>query len=251
MLPEVVFLDVGDTLVRADPSWADVYSSVFPEFDLTFSRDDFHRALSEVFQGWTAEGPFEATEEASFQRLKELDSAVFARLGRPDMPDAFFRRVDEAFRARSAWWVFPDVVPALDALLAAGVRLGVISNWSWYAPELLHDLELARHFETLVISARVGYQKPHRGIFEHALEVMRVAPERAIHVGDSYTADVEGARAVGIRPVFIDRRVGEAGHSHGALPAGEDVATITDLFGLLDLLGLKRPAATSMMTLAS
>jgi len=119
--PEVIFFDVGDTLVRADPSWADVYAGVFPEFDLDISRDDFHRALSDVFQAWEPEGPFEATEEASFQRLKALDSAVFARLGRPEMPDAFFRRVDEAFRDRSAWWVFPDVVPALDALMAAGV----------------------------------------------------------------------------------------------------------------------------------
>ena len=35
--------------------------------------------------------------------------------------------------------------------------------------ELIHDLELARHFEKLVISARVGFQKPNPGIFQHAL----------------------------------------------------------------------------------
>ena len=53
-----------------------------------------------------------------------------------------------------------------------GLRLGVVSNWGWFAPELLQTLELARHFEVMSISARVGYQKPHRAIFEHALELL-------------------------------------------------------------------------------
>ena len=75
--------------------------------------------------------------------------------------------------------------------MRAGIRLCVISNFVWGAPELIHDLELARHFETLVISARVGFQKPNPGIFQHALEQMQVAPERAMHVGDSYRADVD------------------------------------------------------------
>ena len=73
---------------------------------------------------------------------------------------------------------------------AAGMRLCVISNFVWGAPELIHDLELARHFEQLVISARVGFQKPNPGIFRHALEPMNVEPERAMHVGDSYRADM-------------------------------------------------------------
>ena len=74
---------------------------------------------------------------------------------------AFFRDVDQAFRQRSAFFVFPDVIPALDAMQASGLRLAVVSNWGWHAPELLQTLELARHFEVMSISARVGYQKPH------------------------------------------------------------------------------------------
>jgi putative hydrolase of the HAD superfamily len=241
--PEVVFLDVGDTLVRADPSWAEVYAIAFPEFGVRVSPDAFHRAMAEAFVDWEGGGPFEATEEASYQRIKELDGRVFAALGYPDLPDAFYRRVDDAFRQRSSWLVFPDVVPAVDALRAAGLRLAVISNWTWAAPELLHDLELAAHFEALVISSRVGFQKPHRGIFEHALEVMRVAPERAVHVGDSFSADVLGARSVGITPVLIDRRIHEPGHTHGRRPSDDEVPVVGDLLELADLLGVPRPLA--------
>jgi putative hydrolase of the HAD superfamily len=237
--PEVVFLDLGDTLVRAHPSWVEVYAQAFPTFGVEIAREDFERAFSEAFEEGENEGPFEATEEASYRRLKDLDGRVFSKLGYPDLPDAFFRGVEEAFAAESSWWVFPDVIPALDALVSEGVRLAVISNWSWQAPELLHDLELARHFEALVISARVGFLKPHRGIFDHALEVMGVTPDRAIHVGDSVRADVEGSRAAGITPVLIDRS--SHVHARGNRTRPRDVPVITDLFGLLDLLDVPRP----------
>jgi putative hydrolase of the HAD superfamily len=242
--PDVAFLDLGDTLVRAHPSWAEVYASTFSEFGIEVARPDFERAFVEAFDEEDNEGPFEASAEASYQRLKQLDSRVFAKLGYPDLPDAFFRRVEAAFSAATSWWVFPDVLPALRALRADGIRLGVISNWSWQAPELLHDLELARHFEAMVISARVGYLKPHRGIFDHALSVMRTEPARALHVGDSLRADVGGARAAGIPAVLIDRHTHVHQGPERRIPDG--VPVIHDLLGLLDLLGIARPAAVGV-----
>lgn len=242
--PQVVFLDVGDTLVRAHPSWAGVYRLGLRDAGIEVDEAELERALIEATRGgaWALEGPFEATEAASFERIKEFDSQVLAALGHADLPDDVFHAVEAAFAARSAWHVFPDVPPAIEALRAAGFRLGVISNWLWGAPELLHDLELARHFEALVISARVGYNKPHRGIFEHALEVMSVAPTDALHVGDSYAADVVGARRADIRAVLVDRRLGDPARVR---PEHDepDVPVIADLLELLDLLGVARPAA--------
>lgn len=242
--PEVCFLDLGDTLARAHPSWAAVYENVLHQFGLPVPEEDaFRTAWREAFLQ-ESEGPFEASEEASYQRLKEVDGRIFARLGFPELPDEFFRAVERAFSARSAWFIFDDVVPALDALSAAGVRLALISNWSWAAPDLLHDLELARHFEAIVVSARVGYQKPSRQIFEHALELMRVAPRRAVHVGDSLHADVRGAHSAGMAAVLIARGlapdVGPADRAERA--GGEDVPVVRDLYELVELLGVGRAA---------
>jgi putative hydrolase of the HAD superfamily len=244
--PQVVFLDVGDTLVRAHPSWAGVYRMGLADVGIEVDEERLERALAEATRagGWALEGPFEATEKASFELIKKFDSQVLASLGHPDLPDAVFRAIERAFMARSAWHVFPDVVPAIKALDDAGLRLAVISNWLWGAPELLHSLELASHFEALVISARVGFNKPHAGIFEHALRLLDVAPSDAIHVGDSYAADVVGARRVGIRPVLIDRRVDDPArlreeHSDPELPI------ISSLLELLDFLGVARPAPSA------
>jgi putative hydrolase of the HAD superfamily len=233
---------VGETLLRPEPSWRDIYASVFTEHGIDVTVDAFEEAFKASWAEWEHEGPFEATEEGSFQRLMALDRLVFGRLGYKDLPVSFFRDIDAAFHRRSAWHVFPDVLPALDAMRAAGFRLGVVSNWGWTAPELLHLLELSSHFEVLAISARVGYQKPHPAIFRHALDLMSAAPQDAIHVGDDPGADVVGARRAGIEPVLIVRE-----HRRASIPDPEASAdgapVIQDLRGLLDLLGVERPVA--------
>jgi len=240
--PDVVFLDVGDTLLRAHPSWAAVYRSVLAEHGVHVEEAPLRAALEAVFGAPdpALEGPFEASAEHSFARSVGFDTQVLGHLGQPPQPDAFYRRLESAFAERHAWWVYDDVAPALRALDAAGIRLCVISNWTWTLPELLHLLELAGHFHGLVTSARVGFEKPHPGIFRHALELMGVSdPGRAVHVGDSIHADIGGARRMGIHPVLMAR----GGHRHAgaaALPDGTPV--VGDLFGLLDRIGVQRPA---------
>ncbi len=163
--PSVVFLDLGDTLIRAHPSWSAVYRRVLAEHGVVVEAEALRAALDQTFGsgGDHVEGPFQASDAASYARLKRFDTQVLEALGAVVPPDAFFRSLEAAFAERAAWWIFDDVPGALDLLQAAGIRLAVISNWGWAAPELLHTLELARHFEALVISDRVGYLKPSAG----------------------------------------------------------------------------------------
>jgi len=100
---------------------------------------------------------------------------------------------------------------------------------------------LSAHFEELIVSARLGYDKPHPEIFRHALELMDVSPDRALHVGDSYPADVLGARAAGISPVLITRSVNDFARVLVARPPDDDVPVVSDLYDLLELLGVAVP----------
>ncbi len=242
--PDVLFLDVGDTLIRPEPSWSGVYIAALRDEGIDVTEEQLARAFANATTSeyWSFEGPFEATETGSWQRIVSFDQLVLDQLGYAEQPESTFRAIEGRFRVASSWHVFPDVLPALDALRDVGIRMAVISNWTWAAVELLHDLELAAHFEAFAISARVGYQKPHAGIFRHALELTGVAPERAIHVGDQYRADVLGARAVGITPVLLERR----GRDLEGLGVPEEdragVVLIRDLPGLLALLDVAMPA---------
>ncbi len=238
-LPRLVFFDVGDTLIRPDPSWVDVYLAACRDHGLELSRetlaDGFRAALASGALDET--GPFEATREASFARIRRFDEAVMAATGHAGLPEAFFREVGARFQERESWHVFPEVPRALERLARAGIRRAVISNWIWEAPELLHELDLAPWFETLVISDQVGYNKPHPGIFREALARTGVAPEHAVHVGDSFEKDVLGARAVGISAVLLARGLSD-GQRPADVPPDDPVPVVRDLDGLLALLGL-------------
>ena len=202
-----VFLDIGGTLIEPNPSWEHVYALALREYGVEIEMDRLFDALRNAYRhgGWGLESGFEPSEEATFARTVEMDRRALAELGVNDLPDAFFRRLGEMFRVTTNWHVYPDVLPALEALRARGLTIGAVSNWVWSLPELLHDLDLVRHFAFVGASARIGYEKPHRGIFEWALEEAGVEPAQAIHVGDHADADVAGARALGIGAVLIVR----------------------------------------------
>jgi putative hydrolase of the HAD superfamily len=229
-----VFLDVGNTLMQASPSWEHIYSMAFAEHGIEVDIEALRDALRKAYQhcGWGTEGGFHPTEETSFQRTVEIDQMAISELGLGLMPESFFRRLSQLFMLTSSWHVFPDVPPALDALKARGLILGVVSNWIWSLPELLHSLELVAHFDFIAASARVGFEKPNPEIFRYALQQAGVDASEAIHVGDHVNADVVGARAVGISPVLIDRR---GQYPPEELPAGVPViANLGELLPIVD-----------------
>jgi REG-2-like HAD superfamily hydrolase len=202
-----VFLDIGETVMRPNPSWEAVYAIAFREFGVDVDIGELQAALRRAYHhgGWGMDAGFDPNEETSFRRTIEIDAAAIAELGLDPMPEAFYRRLAELFMVTSHWHIFPDAYPALTALQERGLIVGAVSNWVWNLPELLHALELVGHFDFIAASSRIGFEKPHRRIFEWALEEAAVEPAEAIHVGDHIDADILGAASVGIQGVLIDR----------------------------------------------
>ncbi|HET6379703.1 MAG TPA: HAD-IA family hydrolase [candidate division Zixibacteria bacterium] len=203
-----VFLDIGETVMRPNPSWEHIYAIAFEEHGVKVDLERLRDALRAAYHhgGWGFRDGFEPNEETSYQRTVEVDRAAITELGIGPMPDSFFRRLNELFMVVSNWHVFPDALPTIRALRRRGLIVGAVSNWVWQLPELLHSLELVSHFDFVAASARVGYEKPHPEIFRYALRQAGVQPHEALHVGDHLDADVAGARNVGIEAVLIDRR---------------------------------------------
>jgi putative hydrolase of the HAD superfamily len=112
----------------------------------------------------------------------------------------------DRFGQADAWEVYPDVLPALDELARAGFRLIALSNWDPRLPLVLERLDLARHFEAIVYSAEVGFEKPQEAIFRQALEAVDLRAGSVVHVGDRKIDDVEGATAVGMHALLVDRK---------------------------------------------
>lgn len=188
---QAVTFDVGGTLIEPFPSVGHVYAEVAGRHGHSVSPD----VLNERFRAaWKAKRNF---------RHSRADWAALVRatFGEADC-DAFFDELYNRFATPDAWRVFDDVRPALSRLKARGLKLGIISNWDERLRPLLNVLELGQFFDAIVISHEVGSCKPAPEIFREAVRRLGIPAERALHVGDSETEDVHGARAVGMKSII-------------------------------------------------
>jgi putative hydrolase of the HAD superfamily len=101
--------------------------------------------------------------------------------------------------------LFDDVSATLKGLKEKKLKLGLLTNLQTEVDSMCRNLGIADFLDFTVTSAEVGADKPQPPIFLKALELARVQPGEAIHVGDQYQNDVLGARGVGISPILLDR----------------------------------------------
>lgn len=114
--------------------------------------------------------------------------------------DAALAELREYHRADNLWeHVEPDVVPALAALKARGLRLVVVSNANGRLRHLFDRIDLTRWFDYLFDSHEWGVEKPDPRLFQFALQQAHAEAPRTVHVGDLYHVDVVGARRAGLR----------------------------------------------------
>lgn len=146
------------------------------------------------------------------RRMREALAAIGV-----EPEDGALHRLVEAFNEPIRSWpqAYPDTKPSLHRLRALGVKLAVITNAPWDTPGrmLYSDLEgsrLAHLFETFVASGDVPWRKPNPEFMWAAARSLACPPERCLVVGDNLMADIGGARAAGMRSVWMNRSGGVA-----------------------------------------
>ena len=93
----------------------------------------------------------------------------------------------------------------LDFLKEQGIRVAVLSNITYCGEALenrLQEVLPGHEFEFILATSEYMYRKPHRRIFEFALQKAELAPEEVWYIGDNYECDVVGAKNAGLFPVW-------------------------------------------------
>ena len=224
---EVVFLDAGGVLLY--PDWERV-SRILARYGIEATSAQLADA---EFIGKRRMDELGVTHTTG--DIAEPDGYLGWVMKATDLPfdhDALHRAAqdfEETHTRDNLWSDMPQEVPgALDRMRSAGYRLAVLSNTESNLRDRIAAAGIEPFFESLVISAEVGSEKPDRKIFDEALRRMAVAPDRALHVGDFYSIDVVGARRVGITPVMLDAK---------GLSPHRDVTRVASLTELADVLG--------------
>ena len=207
---ETVTLDIGNTLVSMDFEWiaAECHSrGVLCDPELlrraeSAARPSF-RPESGMDDEHVAQRVFEAYLHGILLQLRTM--GVQYSTSEPELIGELTLAMKAAGGTRRLWSsIIPGVPEALAGMRALGVRLIVVSNSDGTAEAILSHVGLRGYLDAVIDSCQVGFEKPDPRIFHRALGLAGSPPERTLHVGDLYAADVVGARSVGIHAILLD-----------------------------------------------
>ena len=134
----------------------------------------------------------------------------------------------------------PSLHEMIDQLHRQEILLGIITNGQeMMQMETVRSLGIHDDFQTIVISGSVGVRKPDPGIFRYALEALAIEATECVFIGDHPDADIQGAAAVGIQPLW--KRVPYwPAVDIGEIPI-DDLAEIPRILQSLDAANMNRP----------
>ena len=225
-MTKVIFLDAAGTLFDVRGSVGEVYGQLAQSFGVTVKSEELNAAF---FQSFASASPmaFPGIEAAKIPQLEfEWWQAVAAKAFQiagvfnqfSDFPQ-FFAELYAHFATAEPWFVYPDVLPALNKWQQQGIELAVVSNFDSRIYAVLKALNLAEYFTSVTISTEVGAAKPESQIFTAALQKHNGIAEDVLHIGDSFKADYCGAKAAGLKAIWLNREQEKV--EYGKLPLTE------------------------------
>jgi putative hydrolase of the HAD superfamily len=222
--PEIaaVCLDIDDTLVDFT---AAARSALFA----LIGRDDMWPAWQRATDEYVARCVAGELDPTTMRR--ERTKAFLTDLG-VLLDDETVTVLEDRRHAQmgSAWQLFPDVLPCLDWLRAAGLKLAAVTNASGaHQHNKLATVGLTRFFDAVIIAGELGVAKPDPLIYRTACEQLNVAPARTVMVGDRLDLDAIGARDAGLHGIWLNRDATPAHRAPDGVHLISDLATLPEL----------------------
>ena len=212
-MTKIIFLDAAGTLFDVRGSVGEVYAQIAKNFGVTVKTEELNAAFYESFAS-ASPMAFPGIEVAKISQLEfewwlEVSAKAFQIAGVfhqfSDFPK-FFAELYAHFATAEPWFVYPDVFPALNRWRQQGIELSVVSNFDSRLYPVLQALNLAEYFTSVTISTEVGAAKPQSEIFTAALQKHNCIAENVLHIGDSLKADYCGAKAAGLKAIWLNRQ---------------------------------------------
>ncbi len=212
--PAAVFFDAYGTLIHfpEDPSPFDYMADTLRRAGIDLPRARVDDALHAEMRYYKAHYASVRTAD-DLERLRIEDARVYLEaLGDTGPVDLDLNHVADELAAAFESRVLPDARPAIDLVQAAGVRAGVLSNFSYLLPLVLDEVGLGDALDPVVFSAAVGAEKPDPRIFAAAAAAVDADLADCVLIGDDLQNDVAGAQRCGMPVVWLSRD-GSAGPS--------------------------------------
>lgn len=207
-LIKAIFFDGAGTLIYLPRSVGFHYALVGRRVGLGLDAAALDEAFSTCWKQAPArpaiEGPREDDDKGWWRELvHQVIDRVAPRTNELDR-DAFFEVAYSHFAEAGVWELYPDVIEVLEALRSR-FDLAVVSNFDGRMRMILEQLGISRYFSHVFLSSELGADKPNPLIYQRALNLLGLAPNETLHVGDDPVRDWQGASAVGLSVFRLER----------------------------------------------
>jgi putative hydrolase of the HAD superfamily len=196
-----VLFDVDFTLFRPGPELGpEGYRRLGERHGLALAPERYAEARTQAIETLQRDYDLVHDEEVWIAFTEQI---VLGMGGDPGAARACATDMVREWERHENFSLYEDALPALDELRRHEIKVGLISNGQRDLDEFTahHRLDV----DAVVGSKAHGRVKPHASIFVAALRALEVSPDETAMVGDSYEDDIEGARALGIRAILLDR----------------------------------------------
>jgi HAD superfamily hydrolase (TIGR01549 family) len=195
-----VIFDVDFTLAKPGPDLGpEGYRRLGERHGLTLDPDRYDEARRGAFVDLKRHPELDHDEEIWIR----FTQRIIEGMGGEGDTYAAAAEMEGAWALAHHFELYEDALPALDALRTRGLRIGLLSNSARDLGAFVVHHGLA--VDAVLTSGVHGKTKPHETIFRRMLELLEVVAGDAVMVGDTVEDDVDGALAVGMRAVLVDR----------------------------------------------
>lgn len=200
-----IFIDLDDTLWHFSANAEDSFREVFFKHGLDNYFDSFEQFYS-IYQErnkelWMEYGNGDITkEELNIQRFSHPLQAVGVNNGKlaKEYSDDFFAIVPMKSK------LIPDAKEVLEYLITK-YRLFILSNgFRELQYKKMQSAGIDGYFEKVILSEDIHVHKPYPEIFNFALSATQSQLQDSLMIGDSWEADIEGAKGIGMHQMYFN-----------------------------------------------
>lgn len=200
-----VFFDLDHTLWDFDKNSMLAFKRVFDRFQVEVEFDSFMKVYEPInLEYWKKYREERVTKEA-LRRGRLTDSFDKFNINYPiqtidDLADAYIEELPLDNH------LFDGAINILD-YLTGKYQLHIITNgFEEVQYKKLKNSNIYHYFSTITTSEEVGLKKPNPLVFLKALEKANTNPEQSVMIGDSFEADILGAKNIGMGSIFYNYR---------------------------------------------
>ncbi len=204
-----ILFDFGNTLISIELDWEKVLPLNIANMvrylqsqNYSVDIDPFGKRFLELKNQKHQLGQKDFIEYTSVNVLKE----VFTEYNLNHVEDSIFEKAVEAFfePEEALYPVVPGAYDVLQILKINGYKLALVSNASSgkLIRRAMKRRNFPKYFDYTIVSADIGYRKPHPKIFQVALEKLYITPQEAVMIGDVPAYDVAGPKSLGMKTIL-------------------------------------------------